>query len=87
MFVSGAAATLQQHKPLPNPDRLPRSERWLCRSLRSLTQRRSDVPETQLPQRYASITKAICILIVALMVVGMLYAGWIAIANYSSIGV
>lgn len=43
--------------------------------------------EQQIPHRYASLTKALCILIVALMVVGLLYAGWISFMNYGRIGV
>lgn len=46
-----------------------------------------DVQEQQLPHRYASLTKALCILIVALMVAGMLYAGWISVMYYGQIGV
>jgi hypothetical protein len=45
------------------------------------------VHETQLPHRYATLTKALCLLIVALMAAGLLYAGWIVLLYYNQITV
>jgi hypothetical protein len=39
------------------------------------------------PARYASLTRALCLVVLAIMTVALVYAGWIAISNYSRIGV
>ena len=47
----------------------------------------ANVQEQQIPHRYAPITRALCAVIVVLMLVGILYAGWISITNFAQIGV
>jgi hypothetical protein len=39
------------------------------------------------PARYASLTRPLCLVVLAIMTVALVYAGWIAISNYSRIGV
>ncbi len=41
----------------------------------------------QFPQRYAGLLRALCVVIVALMLVAILFAAWIALANFNTIGV
>ena len=43
--------------------------------------------ENQAPQSLFMLIRALCILIVVLMIVAILYAGWISISNYGQIGV
>jgi|GEM_PF-6386279 len=39
------------------------------------------------PARYASLTRTLCVVVLVIMTVAVVYAGWIAINNYSRIGV
>jgi hypothetical protein len=39
------------------------------------------------PQRVAGLLKALCLAILALMLVTTLYTAWIVLANYNQIGV
>jgi NADH:ubiquinone oxidoreductase subunit 4 (subunit M) len=46
------------------------------------------MPEPSLPSPPASgVTKALSLVVIALMVVAIIYAAWIAIRNWSHIGV
>jgi len=46
-----------------------------------------DMQDYQFPQRYAGLLRALCVVIVALMLVAILFAAWIALANFNTIGV
>ena len=39
------------------------------------------------PARYASLTRTLCIVVLVIMTAALVYAGWIAISNYSRIAV
>jgi hypothetical protein len=39
------------------------------------------------PARYAALTRTLCLVVLAIMTVALVYAGWIAINNYSRIAV
>jgi len=50
---------------------------------------RTETPQPAVPARFlpVAVERALCILVVAIMVIAVIYAAWIAIGNFSRIGV
>jgi hypothetical protein len=45
------------------------------------------IPEKEIVMPPSSVERALCILVVAIMVIAVIYAAWISIGNFSRIGV